>query len=133
MNIRLEKEKVLAIEYNIMNLALKHTKAYITDLVLDFAKLEELNEKGFTGNLIFIARIMGCELGYENDDRVNYFLNPLKENPNQKHTDIKVYSIDLTKLNQLKDVIWCTILYDNELKYDIPYNCIEELYKDQTN
>lgn len=95
------KERLDCIKFNMLNIAHKFTKAHIGDLIIDFDKLERVcydNDK-----LVFIARRCGCELGNYGDDRIRYFIEPLKE---RRNNDIIVYEIDMDGISNA-DLMYC--------------------------
>lgn len=118
--IKFEKDELIDIQQAMISEAHNHVKFFISDLVIDFHKMERLNDKDeLPSKMIFLLRDNGVEFEEYNSPRIKYWADYNEEKYNQ---DYRWYIIDFGKYKSILD-----------RKYNIPHynlfvstNCRDE-------
>lgn len=105
----LTKYQLTILKQALLTLATKTTNAYLSDIIIDFNRLDILNSnEGLTDNLIFISRGSGTELNNYDSEEVLYWLKLLYEGTllneimhEDRYVNIKAYIVDIKKLSKL--------------------------------
>lgn len=134
--MKLTEYQLTILKQALLTLATKTTSAYLSDIIIDFNRLDILNSnEELTDNLIFISRGSGTELNNYDSEEVLYWLKLLYEGTllneimhEDRYVNIKAYTVDIKKLSKLVESMVEKNKYpDLELEYTPGYsNLIEE-------
>lgn len=108
--MKLSDSQTLMLKQALLTEAVKTTQSYISDIVVDFTRLDRWNSNEIVPeDLIFIARGSGTELNIESDETVIYWLKAMYQNYLQskiRETEpgrYAAYRIDVSKLGKISD------------------------------
>ena len=89
--MRINRDQLLALKKNLIDIAHIHVQEYISDLILDLDYLDRANfNEEVPPLLIFIVRDCGTELGAPESGRIQYYLT--------QYRHCLVFKIDVEKL-----------------------------------